>query len=240
MKLVLITMFLYSFSVFAQVARIDLEDLRSTVEKSKVIVLGEVHYILDVKKHHPEIITEIQRIDPEYNCLAVEFSATQQQSFDIVGNQVEYRDFIDQYLRAVPSYAKQLNGLTEDKIIASVDRFTSDYISWYFASEVMKKSGGRVFLIDDLSQRDAQPDKDDFDFRNRAMAEQIASHVKSGECKKIISINGNAHILFQYTGSTILKYLAGYKPVGFSLGTPNLPPFADLGLVKVDVLSRLK
>src|SRR5690242_1554902 len=100
-----------SFSAFAQ--RIDLEDLRSTIETSSVIVLGENHVALNVKKYLPHIVREIRRIDPSFDCLALELSQVMQSEFEDVASKESYKDFLHTYLTIIPYYSAIYSPLPE-------------------------------------------------------------------------------------------------------------------------------
>jgi hypothetical protein len=229
MKGILLTLLLWPSLTFA--GAVDFEAQRSIIQDHSVIILGENHEDLQTKQSYPEVVTEIQRIDSSYNCLSLEFSSVMQTQFENVSSTTEYKNFLNTYLLAIPYYESIYSPLPAAQQVSFLTNFYTFFVSWFHASEAIRQGGGKTYLVDDLTLQSNDPVQT-MVFRNRQMGTRISDLLKSGECTKVIAINGAEHIS-TWHGLNLIDYVEGQKAFGFLLTDVYLP---DSRTVRIDIL----
>lgn len=222
---------------FAQVkpTSFDFEDLRTTINHSSVIIFGENHSAYLDNQHYPLMVQEILRLDPAYNCLALELSATLQSEFDQIKGPEDYSHFFLQYLLSISFYTDLYNSKSPVEKEQFLKAFVFLNSPWIDASLLMKKAGGKAFLIDDLSKLSSDV-VSSMVFRNEMMGKAVSASLQNKECTKVIMINGAEHIS-TWHGLNLLDFLPGQNAIGFLLSDVYLP---DARTVRITVQDRLK
>lgn len=219
-----------AFGSTAALGAVDFEAQRSIIQNYSVIILGENHEDLQTKQQYSAIVSEIQRIDSSYNCLALEFSSVMQRQFQGVKTADEYKNFLHAYLLGIPYYEKIYSPLPTVQKTSFLNNFYAFFVSWFHASETIKQIGGKTYLVDDLTLQSNDPVQT-MVFRNRQMGARISDLLKSGECTKVIAVNGAEHIS-TWHGPNMIDYVEGKKAFGFLLTDVYLP---DPRTVRVNV-----
>lgn len=215
--------------------RVDFEDLSSTIKNSSVIIFGENHSAWMDNQHYPLIVKEIMRLDPTYNCIALELSASLQSEFDQIQGPADYPHFFLQYLLKIPFYTDLYNSKSDVEKEQFLKAFVFLNSPWIDASLVIKKSGGKAFLMDDLSQLSSDV-VSSMVFRNEMMGKAVTASLTNKKCTKVIMINGAEHIS-TWHGLNLFDFLPGQNALGFLLSDVYLP---DSRTIRINVQERLK
>lgn len=232
-----VTILLLNGFAFAQSAptRVDFSDLSAHITNSSVIIFGENHSAWMDNQHYPLMVQEIIRLDSTYNCIALELSAELQSEFDRIKGPADYPHFFLQYLLKIPFYADLYNSKSDAEKEQFLKAFVFLNTPWIDASLLMKKTGGKAFLMDDLSQLSSNV-VSSMVFRNEMMGKAVSASFANQECTKVIMINGAEHIS-TWHGLNLLDFLPGQNAVGFLLSDVYLP---DSRTIRINVQERLK
>lgn len=237
MKSLFLTILFMGFLSFAQTAptRVDFEDLNQTIQNSSVIIFGESHTAWTDNQHYPLMIQEIRRLDPSYDCLALELSASLQPEFEKIQGPADYREFFLQYLLQAPYFSDVYKAKTPAEQEQYLNIFVALNSPWLNASLHMKASGGKTFLMDDLSKLSSDVVAS-MGFRNEKMGGVVSAALANKECTKVIMINGGEHIS-TWHGLNLFDFIPDHKVTGFLLTDVYLP---DTRATRIHIQERLK
>jgi hypothetical protein len=163
---------------------------------SKVIAIGERHQDLAGKRAIINFLTQIRRNDPSFDCLGLELDSRYQGTLD----RGEFpSQLLIESIKVQEDYNVR-NGLGAKVSQEMLDKYYEDIVSmdtpWFDAARAFKSSGASVYAID--YDPDPSPTIEggytSMKVRNESMADTVKNLLNSSRCKKMILINGNAHI----------------------------------------------
>lgn len=180
--------------------------LTSQIQSNKVFVVGEIHFYTDLKPRL-DLISEYRRLAGTNACVAFELAARP------VGTEVS--------LATLKSGIESLEANEEFKKVPSRDAVISSLkqlYDYYFPMvDYVVKLGLKARSVDHKDHFDKSQTMEE---RNQAMAENISSLIKNGDCSSVLFFVGKAHLSRNLDSPTRVQDLI--RGLGISTVTAHL------------------